>query len=520
MRSIRPRVLLVSLVVATIAAAAVGAWLLLPAERRNEAPITVGTTDVVTSLDPAGAYDVGSWAMFGNIYQTLLTIRPGTATPVPDAARSCGFTGTELRTYVCELRDGLRFPSGREVTAEDVEFSISRLRTIRSEVGPAPLFATLASVTATGRTVRFQLSTGDATFPQKLATGAGSIVDRTRYSARRLRDDPAADGSGPFRLKEYVAGAHARLVPNPTYRGAARKPEAPVVVRYYAGAERLATAWRTGQLHVSHRQLPAAVIAGLDLADAGLRVTEAQSAEIRMLVFNVRPGSPLKRAPVRRAVAALVDRGRLAGGVHHSTVQPLYSLIPKGVLAHSNPFLDQYPLPSAAVARELLERAGVETPVPFTLAHRADSGPALEAAELKRQLEADGLFRVTVRAKAWTDFQQGYARGEYDAFTLGWIPDFPDPDSFTQPLVSRHSTLRNGYRSAAVEKLIAATQREDVRSRTARDFTAIQQRVARDVPLVPLWQRKDYVLSTRQIGGSQYLTDGTGLWRLWQLKRL
>jgi peptide/nickel transport system substrate-binding protein len=41
--------------------------------------------------------------------------------------------------------------------------------------------------------------------------------------------------------------------------------------------------------------------------------------------------------------------------------------------------------------------------------------------------------------------------------------------------------------------------------------------VARDVPLIPLWQRKEYVLSSEDVGGGQYLSDGTGVFRLWRL---
>lgn len=42
--------------------------------------------------------------------------------------------------------------------------------------------------------------------------------------------------------------------------------------------------------------------------------------------------------------------------------------------------------------------------------------------------------------------------------------------------------------------------------------------MARDVPVIPLWQRKEYVLGSEAVGGAQYLTDGTGVFRLWQLK--
>jgi peptide/nickel transport system substrate-binding protein len=41
--------------------------------------------------------------------------------------------------------------------------------------------------------------------------------------------------------------------------------------------------------------------------------------------------------------------------------------------------------------------------------------------------------------------------------------------------------------------------------------------VAQDVPMIPLWQRKEYVLSTEEVGGAQYLSDDTGVFRLWRL---
>src|SRR4051812_44436690 len=54
--------------------------------------VVLGTTDTVTSTDPAGAYDLGSWTLIYNMYQNLMKIQPGSATPVPDAADSCDFT--------------------------------------------------------------------------------------------------------------------------------------------------------------------------------------------------------------------------------------------------------------------------------------------------------------------------------------------------------------------------------------------------------------------------------------------
>ncbi len=225
---------------------------------------------------------------------------------------------------------------------------------------------------------------------------------------------------------------------------------------------------------------------------------------------------------MRQAVAVRRGPAGIVTGPYESTVEPLYSLIPRGFLGHGTPFFDRYPDDAGRVerARKLLEEADVETPVAFTLGHREGAVWAAEAAELRRQLEESGLFRVTVKSAEWTRFQEGYGNGEYDAYGLGWVPDFPDPDNFTQPLVGRDNALQNAYESPGVDKLVAATQGRADRSRAVRDFRQIQEAVAQDVPVLPLWQKKDYVLSTGDVAGSQYLSDGTGIWRLWHLSWL
>ncbi|MDX2559808.1 ABC transporter substrate-binding protein [Streptomyces sp. TX20-6-3] len=499
-----------------LVAAGVGGWQLLPSDGGRTDPISVGTTDEVTSLDPAGAYDAGSWAMYSNVFQSLLTFKPGFTTPVPDAAESCKFEGSKLTTYQCTLRDDLTFANGRKITAEDVKYSFERMLRIKTDVGPQPLFPTLKSVSAQGRQVTFHLSSRDATFPLKVATGAGSIVDKDHYPANTLRADPAVDGSGPYVLKEYKAGESALLEPNPNYRGAISKGGGPVRVKYYAQSADLANAWKAKEVEVTHRQLPPEFISALEPQD-GTRVTEAESAEIRNLNFNVRPGSPMADKAVRQAVAAVLDRPAITTGAYKGTVEPLYSLIPQGFVGHSTAFYDIDPEPNAGKAEKLLKDAGIKTPVKFTFGYRADATYGAETAEIKRQLEETGLFRVETVEVKWTEFQKQYAKGAFDAYTVGWLPDFPDSDSFTAPLVGTENTLHNGFSSKRIDALISSTQQFSDRSRATSDFKAIQNEVATDVPLVPLWQKKDYVLATEAVAGSQYLTDGTGIWRLWEL---
>lgn len=515
MRSVRMRILATLLVLAGVG---VGGWQLLPSQDDSDRTIKVGTSDVVTSLDPAGAYDAGSWALFSNVFQSLLTFEAGGSRPVPDAAESCEFEGSDLRTYRCRLREGLTFPSGREMTAEDVKYSFDRVKKIESEVGPSSLLDTLKSVSASGLTVTFRLSSADATFPFKVATGAGSIVDRTKYPANGLRTDNGVDGTGPYKLSAYTKDKKAVLAPNEDYKGAVKDAGRPIELLYYKDADALNSAWDKKQVDAATRQLPPKTLAALNPSDPTMRVSEADSSEVRNLYLNTRSSSPLHDVEVRRAMAWLIDRERLAATVYEGTVDPLYSLIPTGITGHTTAFFDAYPKQSAKKAKALLEEAGVSLPVRFTYGYGIGRASAAdEAKELKRQLEASGLFKVTVKGYEWTDFQKLWATGKLDSYAVGWVADYPDPDTYGGPLVGTDGTMNTGYSSGEVDRLIQASQRYAERSEATEDFRSLQDAIARDVPVIPLWQAKEYVVTSEDVGGGQYLSDGTGVFRLWRL---
>jgi peptide/nickel transport system substrate-binding protein len=515
MRSVRMRILVTLVVLAIVG---IGGWQLLPSQENKNKTITVGTTDAVTSLDPAGAYDAGSWALYNNVFQSLLTFEPDGVKPVPDAAQSCAFTDSGLQTYRCVMRDGITFPSGRTMTAEDVKYSFDRVKKINDPVGPASLFSTLSSVTASGKAVTFHLSSADATFPFKVATGAGSIVDKDKYPANRLRTGTSVDGTGPYTLASYTKNKRATLEPNDHYKGDLSGTGRPIQLDYYTDSAKLSSAYKAKQIDVATRTLPPSMVSKLSPSDPDQRVAESDSSETRNLYLNTRAKSPLHDVLVRRALAWLVNREQLAATVYDGTVEPLYSLIPTGLVGHTTSFFDAYPTQNVDKAKALLAQAGVSTPVKFSFGYGVGRGSgAQEAAALKKQLEAGGLFKVEVKGYEWTDFQKSWAEGKMDAWAVGWVADYPDPDTFGASLVGSDSVMSTGYSSNAVDRLLQHSQQYADRSRAEPDFRTVQTDVANDVPLIPLWQRTDYVVSSEDVGGSQYLNDSTGVFRLWSL---
>ncbi|WWQ62915.1 ABC transporter substrate-binding protein [Streptomyces sp. Q6] len=486
-------------------------------------PIVVGTTSAPSTLDPAASWD-GSWELFRNVYQTLVSFPSGAAEPEADAAK-CSFRDSANRVYHCELREDMKFSDGDTLDAAAVKYSIDRIRTIGVKGGPEGLLGSLDRVETDGdRDVTFHLRKPDATFPFVLATPAMSIVDPDDYPAKSLRKDNEVTGSGPYALRSYKDGEKAELVGNSNYKGFADRKNSAVTIRYYKDSAEMVGALKAKKIDATFRGLAASDVVDLQTGDgaAGVQLVEGAGMEISYLVFN--PDDPWagKRA-VRRAVAQVVDRGAIAHKVYQDTVEPLYSMVPRGLAGHTTNFFDDFGDPSPAKAAEILSKAGITAPVPLTLWYTTDrygSATAPEFAELKRQLEASKLFTVMLKSRPWNTYEQGYKDGEYPVFGRGWFPDFPDADNFIAPFVGEKNALNTPYVSPEItDELLPQSRRERDRGAVVRQFVRAQQIMADDARLLPLWQGKQYIAASEEIAGGERALDPSTIMMMWELDR-
>lgn len=490
----------------------------------DKGPIVVGTTSAPSTLDPAGAWD-GSWELFRNVYQTLLSYPNGATSPEPDAAKSCTFSA-DHRVYSCELRPGLKFSNGDKLDAAAVKHSVDRIRAINAQTGPAGLLGSLDKVETEGeRGVVFRLNKPDATFPFVLATPALSLVPAVAYPDNSLRKDSRVIGSGPYRLDAYDQGKEAVLVRNPTYKGfAARKNDA-VTIRYFPDSASMVKSLRDGGIDITYQGLAADDVVSLESKsdeNKGLELHEGAGSAINYLVFN--PKDPAANdIAVRKAVAQTIDRGAIAHKVYQDTVEPLYSMIPQGLTGHTTPFFDVFGEPDTGKARAILDKADVTTPVPLTLWYTTDrygSDTGLEFKEIKAQLDASGLFRVTLKSRPWNTYVLGYQKGEYPVFGRGWQPDFPDPDNFIAPFVGRQNALGTPYDVKRItDVLLPRSRQQSDRADVVKDFQEAQQLLVEDVRLLPLWQGKQYLAASEDIAGGERSLDPATIMMVWELSR-
>ena len=491
--------------------------------------ITIGTTDKVTSLDPAGSYDNGSFSVQNQVFPFLMNTPYGSPDVEPDIATAAEFTSpTE---YTVTLKPGLKWANGNELTSSDVKFTFDRQLAIADDNGPSSLLYNLDSVAAPDdTTVVFTLKQADdQIFPQILSSPAGPIVDEDTFSATELTPDQdivdANAFAGQYVITSYDFNNLVGYKANPDYEGLLGAAKTDVVnVKYYADASNLKLEVQQGDIDVAFRSLSATDIEDLRGND-DVNVVDGPGGELRYIVFNfdtqpfgakTAEADPAKALAVRQAVADLVDREEIAEQVYTGTYTPVYSYVPAGLTGATESLKGLYGdgagAPDVDKAAATLEAAGVTGPVELNLQYSNDHyGPSSgdEYALVKDQLEASGLFTVNLQTTEWVQYSKDRTTDVYPVYQLGWFPDYSDADNYLTPFFLEGGFLKNHYSDTVVDALIlkqAVTA--DPEARTAL-IEEIQDKVAAQLSTVPLLQGAQVAVTGTDVTGTSDTLDAS-----------
>lgn len=501
--------------------------------------LTIGTTDKITTIDPAGEYDNGSFAVINQVFPFLMNTPYGSPDVKPDIAQSASFTSpTE---YTVKLKPNLKFANGDPLTATSVKFSFDRVLKINDQNGPSSLLFNLDSTEVKDpTTVVFHLkSPNDQTFPQVLSSPAGPIVDEKVFSPTALTPDAdivkANAFAGPYVITSYTLNELISYKANPDYQGIYGAPKtANVNVQYYADSSNLKLDIQQGNIDVAFRSLSATDIDSLR-SDNKVQVVDGPGGEIRYIVFNfdTQPygaktpeADPAKALAVRQAVADVVDRKAIADQVYKGTYTPLYSFVAQGLTGATESLKGLYGDgkggPDKDKATKALSDAGVTTPVTLNLQYTpAHYGPssADEYALVKDQLESSGLFKVNLQSTEWQQYSKDRTSDVYPEYQLGWFPDYSDADNYLTPFFLQGGFLKNHYDNPTVDQLIQQqATTTDASARTAL-IQKIQDTVAKDLSTVPLLQGAQVAVVGKNVQGAKDTLDASFKFRYGALSK-
>lgn len=542
------------ILIVIIAVAALYALELPPFVRPPFEGIIMGTTDSVESaIDPAQAYDFFGWEIIQNTGCTLVEVEPGSSATVEDytpALATEWTTSTDLKTWTFTLREGILFDDETEFNATHVKYSFDRNMGIASPDGPQlnmEYDAIIDNVEVVSKyVVKFNLKIPFGPFLGLMACQASSIVNpeyaggwKTDWSTDDIVEYTEGDARasspmdlGPYKLTKWerVGGKDHEigLEANPNYwnKGAGLPKTEKIIIKFYADATALRLAIEGGEIDVAFRHITPTDIEDLK-DDPDLEVWEGTGAAIQYMIFqedDVGTLPSLNDPRARRAITAALNRSEVTETVFLGQSSPLYSMIPTGMLGHTEAFATLGDA-NYTLTRSLLAELGynetnkLEIELWYETSGHYPSSPD-QAALYKEQFEASGVISVTLKSADWPHYRTNRNEGVMHVFIYGWYPDYIDPDNYAflyyASWLNHHYSKYNATNHYFAMKAAydAARASTDEAERISL-YAELEDYAVEDCPLVPIWQGAAWAVTKPNIKGV-YL-DITQTWRIWLL---
>ncbi|RKT11352.1 peptide/nickel transport system substrate-binding protein [Streptomyces sp. 1114.5] len=328
----------------------------------------LGKASAVTR-DPHGTQaNESDYLIISLLYDTL-AIPGATANTAPRLAASWK-PSDDLKTWRFTLADGATFHDGTLVTADDVVWSLKRLRNTPAGKSRLPGIQPEGITAEDARTVVLVSDYANADLP--LLTRLTTFVLK-----KDTKDDAiaGAPGTGPFKLDWYRDG-NARLVRNDNWYGGKVLLDA-VEVRLFESPQAMANALLAGQIDLASNV--GAVAARTAEARKDVRIVRRPNDMAMPIVMRTADG-PFADARVREALKLAVDRDAMVKQVLSG-----YGSIANDILGTGDPaFAKDIPQRTRdlAKAKQLLADAGFDTSKTYDLITTEDIAGLAESATL------------------------------------------------------------------------------------------------------------------------------------------
>ena len=451
------------------------------------------------TLDPARISDIYSRSVSQQIFDGLVQFDQ-TLTTVPALAEFWRASRDGL-TWTFHLRKGVKFHHGREVTADDVVFSFTRILDPRTRSGAADLFSAVkgareyregrargvAGLAALDRhTVQVTLTEALAPFAAVLAVGHAKIVPREIVEKLGEAFGAQPVGTGPFKFVRWDRGREIVLAANPDYHDGPPRLSR-LVYRIFLGEQFDAMHAEFLKGGLEDTPLPPRD-ARPRAADGGYIYVKRPMISVRFYGLNTRV-KPLDDRRVRQALLYAIHREAIIEEVFAGRFAPARGILPPGTQGY-NPRLRGYPH-DPRKARELLAEAGYPgghglPPVAIWSSVKHE-GLAREYERIKRYLDAVGIQSEIHYLTDWPSYSRALEEGRLPVFLYAWYADVPDPDNFLFKLFHSRSP-RNFFRYAnpSVDDLLMAARSAPDPQRRVELYRKVEQLVLDDAPLIPM----------------------------------
>lgn len=426
----------------------------------SDATVAIGLRLEPTNLDIVHTSGIAlDQVLIDNVYEGLLT-RTGDG-DVADLLAESHTVSDDGLTYTFDIRDGVTFHDGAELTVDDVVWSLEQVKDDDTVAANAQ-FASVDSISAEGNTITITLTEPNSSLLQSLAGRAGLVFEKAADNDL----ETTANGTGPYTLDEWKQGDSITLVRNEDYWGDKALVKE-VVFQYFVDPSAEVNAVLAGDLDVA-TGIDADLIPQLE-GNADYDIVEGATTDKYTLAFN-NAKAPFTDIRVRQAIRQAIDNDALIAAVNGAGYN-ISGPIPEGDPGYEDlTDIDAY---DPENAKKLLAEAGVSN-LPLTLTIASFYGTALTDV-LTTEL-ADVGITLTVNAVEFPVWLEDvYTNHDYDLSIVNHaesrdFANWANPDYYF------------GYDNPEVQTLFAEAQTALTPDDAAAKLQEAAKIVAEDAP--------------------------------------
>ena len=454
-----------------------------PARAQSRTQLVVGVTDNINSYNPiadSAAFMASVWCQ---VYGCLITYDY-------EAAAYKGmlverWEVADPTTWIFHLRRDLKSHDGHPLTADDVVFSIDRMKNDKQSAKRGQV-APIKSVEAIDQNTVRMVTNGPTADLLEYLTDHVLVMQKRLIEAHgdREADRNHPYGFGPYKLKELAIGNRVVLEKNPEWKGF--RPDTPdtVIYRLMREPEQRVTALLNGEIQIAQFVPPH--LASRIEGSARHRIVTSGSIEMMFLAMSPKR-EPWNKKELRQAVAYAIDREAIIKTVLQGQGRVLHGPLSRGQYAY-DPNLEPKYSYDPEKARALVKQAGFPNGVDvelFTPVGRYINDKQVSEA-MVAMLRAVGI-RAALKTPEWPTLWTDVQKGRVPFYYMGRGLMISGGPAISQYFETDESP-RIGYSNPAVDDLLRQSRATFDQADYVKTINRALSLILDDAPAHFLWQ--------------------------------
>ena len=463
--------------------------------------LTFGLESDPRAVEPALGYDFTANVVICNITEGPMMVDPSGALQ-PLLAES--FEQPDQLTYVYNLRSGVKFHDGSEMTAADVIASIERVRNESIASPMAWMYDPTESIEATGdMQVTIKLTEPSGTFKYVSSTTAMHVMPKSLIDSTADTPTQSPIGTGPYKFDSWDAGSQITLQKHDEYWQEGKPYFQTAVFKIVVDPTTRSAGLKTGELQMA-RDIPPDqldVVKGIDT----IELLEVVGYTAEMVVMR-NDQEPFTDPKVREAVSHAIDVASILTNLYkNAAVQANSTTVPPTMPGSAADQLQPVSFDVDAAKAALAESS---VPDGFDTKLLVDSENTLRVAEaqaIQQMLQEIGV-KVEIQQVPQADRITAFQSGDYEGMAFHeWGADFPDANGMLLPLFESENVPpqnnQSYYSNPEVDDLLNGAEKEADDEKRTQMLIDAQKLIAADMPIIWLDHNKWFMAKDKSLTG-------------------